>query len=100
MSNSGLAITAYRRLLLLDPPDPVDVHFQLARLLHEQGSSGDEAERQVLQALEEAPRYRDAQRLLLEIKDESPKPDTSPATSNPATTPLSPANQSNPVQPN
>jgi len=98
--NSGQAITAYRRLLLLDPPDPVDVHFQLARLLHEQGSSGDEAERQVLQALEEAPRYRDAQRLLLEIKGESPKPDTSPAASNPATTPLSPANQSNPVQPN
>jgi tetratricopeptide (TPR) repeat protein len=100
MGNSGLAITAYRRLLLLDPPDPVDVHFQLARLLHEQGGAGDEAERQVLQALEEAPRYRDAQRLLLEIKDESPKPDTSPAASNPATTPLSPANQSNPVQPN
>ena len=98
--NQEQAITAYRRLLLLDPPDPVEVHFQLARLLHARGDAGGEAERQVLQALEEAPRYRDAQHLLLEIKDESPKPDTSPAASNPATTPLSPANQSNPVQPN
>jgi tetratricopeptide (TPR) repeat protein len=98
--NSGQAITAYRRLLLLDPPDPVDLHFQLARLLHQQGGAGDEAERQVLQALEEAPRYRDAQRLLLEIKDENPKPGTGPTASNPQTTPLSPANPSNPVQPN
>jgi len=85
---------------LLDPPDPVDVHFQLARLLHEQGNAGGEAERQVLQALEEAPRYRDAQRLLLEIKDKSPKPGPGPAASNPSTTPLSPVNPSNPVQPN
>ena len=81
--NNGQAITAYRKLLLLDPPDPVDVHFQLARLLHARGSSEGEAERQVLQALEEAPRFRDAQRLLLEIKDEKPQPSTGPATSNP-----------------
>jgi tetratricopeptide (TPR) repeat protein len=81
--NSDQAITAYRKLLLLDPPDPVDVHFQLARLLHARGSSEGEAERQVLQALEEAPRFRDAQRLLLEIKDETPQPSTGPATSNP-----------------
>jgi tetratricopeptide (TPR) repeat protein len=60
------AIPAYRALLELDPPDPAEVHYHLARLLHQAGSSG-EARRQVLQALEEAPRYRDALRLLLKI---------------------------------
>ena len=80
--NGAQAITAYRKLLLLDPPDPSDVHFQLARLLHARTGSEAEAERQVLQALEEAPRYRDAQRLLLEIKAKSPQPTPSPGTSN------------------
>jgi tetratricopeptide (TPR) repeat protein len=60
------AIPAYRALLELDPPDPAEVHYHLARLLHQTGSA-DEARRQVLQALEEAPRYRDALRLLLQI---------------------------------
>jgi tetratricopeptide (TPR) repeat protein len=63
---SQTAISAYRALLELDPPDPAEVHFRLARLLHQTGSA-DEARRQVLQALEEAPRYRDALRLLLQI---------------------------------
>lgn len=61
------AVYALRRLLLLDPADPADVHFQLARLLHERGDATNEARLQVLQALEEAPRYRDAQKLLLQI---------------------------------
>jgi tetratricopeptide (TPR) repeat protein len=59
------AIAAYRALLALDPPDPAEAHFDLARLLHRQGDPA--ARRQVLQALEEAPRYRAALRLLLEI---------------------------------
>ncbi len=63
------AIEAYRKLLLLDPPDSAEVHFQLARLLHAKGGSEPEAKRNVLQALEDAPRFRDAQRLLLEIDD-------------------------------
>jgi tetratricopeptide (TPR) repeat protein len=87
LGNSALAITAYRKLLLLDPPDPTDVHYQLARLLHAGGGSEAEAERQVLQALEEAPRYRDAQRLLLEIKDNPPQPATQPAAANPPVNP-------------
>ena len=81
--NGAQAITAYRKLLLLDPPDPSEVHFQLARLLDARGGSEAEAERHVLQALEEAPRFRDAQRLLLEIKTKSPQPTASPGTSNP-----------------
>ena len=79
--NSNQAITAYRKLLLLDPPDPVDVHFQLAKLLHARGDAESEARRQVLQSLEDAPRYRDAQRLLLEINAKSPQPSTGPGTS-------------------
>ena len=63
------AIQAYQTMILLDPPDPADAHFRLARLLHQAGDPG--ARRQVLQALEEAPRFRDAHKLLLEIISQS-----------------------------
>ncbi len=63
------AIAAYSRLLLLEPSDPAQVHYQLARLLHARGNAEAEAKRHVLQALEEAPRFREAQRLLLQIED-------------------------------
>ena len=72
-SRGDQAIEAYRKLLLLDPPDPGEMHFQLARLLHARGGAETEAKRHVLQALEEAPRYREAQKLLLEIEAASPK---------------------------
>lgn len=65
LGESPQAISAYRKVLLLDPPDPADVHFRLARLLHQTNDPG--AKRHVLQALEEAPRFRDAHRLLLEL---------------------------------
>lgn len=68
------AITAYRKLLILDPPDPVEIHYRLASLLHERGDSENEARRHVLQSLEDAPRFRDAQRLLLEIAAKTPPP--------------------------
>jgi tetratricopeptide (TPR) repeat protein len=71
LGHNGQAIAAYRRLLLLDPADPAEVHFQLARLLHASGNAEPEAKRHVLQALEEAPRYREAQRLLLQIEGHS-----------------------------
>ena len=61
------AIRSYQRLLLLDPPDPAEVHYRLARLLHQTGDEAG-AKRTVLQALEDAPRYPDALRLLLEIE--------------------------------
>jgi tetratricopeptide (TPR) repeat protein len=77
--NKDQSIAAYRKLLLLDPPDPADTHFRLARLLHARGGAESEAKRQVLEALEDAPRYRDAQRLLLEIEAASAK-EKSPAT--------------------
>jgi tetratricopeptide (TPR) repeat protein len=60
------ALQACQRLLLLDPPDPVEVHYRLARLLQQEGEVA-AAKRHTLRALEEAPRFRDAQRLLLEL---------------------------------
>lgn len=65
LGDKTAAIAADRTLLKLDPPNPADTHFQLAQLLHQAGDP--EARRQVLQALEEAPRYRDALALLLDI---------------------------------
>jgi tetratricopeptide (TPR) repeat protein len=59
------AVKAYQTLLLLDPPDPADLHYRTARLLFQMGNP--EAKRQVLEALEDAPRFRAAHRLLLQI---------------------------------
>jgi tetratricopeptide (TPR) repeat protein len=59
------AIEACRALLQLDPPDPAEANYRLARLLHGVGDPA--AHQHVLQALEEAPRYREALRLLLEM---------------------------------
>ena len=59
------AIQSYQTVLELDPPDAADAHYRLARLLHK---AGDPAARQhALQAVEEAPRFREALSLLLEI---------------------------------
>jgi tetratricopeptide (TPR) repeat protein len=70
------AIEAYGAWLRLNPLNPAELHFRLAQLLHRSGDP--EARRHVLQALEEAPRYRDALRLLLEI--DGPAPQTNAAT--------------------
>lgn len=64
------AIRADRALLQLDPSNPAEVHFDLAQALQRAGDPG--AKRQVLQALEDAPRYRAALRLLLELDRSSP----------------------------
>ncbi len=60
------AIAAYRALLEFDTTDPVDAHFRLGKLLKSRGDAV-EARRQALMALEEAPRFLDAHRLLLEL---------------------------------
>jgi tetratricopeptide (TPR) repeat protein len=63
------AIEAYRALLSLDPANPAEIHFRLARQLLAVGDTT--AKRHVLQALEEAPRYREAMKLLVAM-DQSP----------------------------
>jgi hypothetical protein len=59
-------VTAYRAVVLIDDSDPAEIHYRLARLLNKQGKR-DEARREVLKSLEEAPRFQDAHRLLLEL---------------------------------
>jgi tetratricopeptide (TPR) repeat protein len=65
-------IQANAALLELDPPNPSEVHFELARALHRKGDP--RARRQVLEALEEAPRYQAALRLLVELQNNPPQP--------------------------
>ena len=74
-------INACQALVQLDPPDPAETHYRLASFLYKAGEPM--AKRHVLQALEEAPRYRDALRLLLQI-DTKASPPALPAQTNAA----------------
>jgi len=60
------AIRSYRALLKFDTTDPAHSHFRLATLLNDEGAQ-EEAKRQVLMALDEAPRYQEAHQLLLKL---------------------------------
>ena len=64
MGDSPLAVTATRRLLTLDPPNPAVLHHQLALLLRP--SEPETARRHLLDALALAPRFRAAHDLLLD----------------------------------
>ena len=68
LNDTRAAIESGRALLELDPPNPAEVHFQLAQQLRRAGDT--EARRHLLLALEEAPRYRNALQLLLELERE------------------------------
>ena len=59
---SAEAVTVYERLLTLKPRNPAQVHFAIASLL--QDSEPARAKRHTLDALAEAPRYREALQLL------------------------------------
>jgi len=62
------AVASYKSVLALDPSDPAQVHYQLARLLVDTDST--QAKRHVLEALADAPRFRDAHQLLLQLHEE------------------------------
>jgi tetratricopeptide (TPR) repeat protein len=65
------AVWALNKLSYLGPNDPVEVNFALARLL--QSKDRETAKRRLLDALMEAPRFRDGHKLLLQLQ-------TTPAT--------------------
>jgi len=65
-SNPESAAREYRALLTLDPPDKAEAHYRLATA-YQAMEDPQNARRQVLAALEIAPGFRDAQRLLLEL---------------------------------
>ncbi len=65
------AAAAYQAILALDPVDPAGVHYRLAEAHHQNGET-EAARHHVLRALEEAPRFQAAQRLLLDLARASP----------------------------
>lgn len=66
------AIASLDALLQLQPDDAARLHYRIARILRE--SNPMESRRRVLLALEQAPRFREAHRLLLELPVNSPSP--------------------------
>jgi cytochrome c-type biogenesis protein CcmH/NrfG len=77
LGNKTAAIEAGQALLQLDPPDIASIHYRLGRLMQDTDTEG--ARRQVLEALEEAPRFRAAYDLLTALPP-APGTTTSPAT--------------------
>ncbi|MEM9479804.1 MAG: tetratricopeptide repeat protein [Verrucomicrobiota bacterium] len=81
--NAKDAIVAFDSLLALDPVNPADAHFRLAQLHRESDLA--RSKRHVLHAIEEAPRFRSAHRLLLELDatvTNSPSPELPDVTPN------------------
>jgi tetratricopeptide (TPR) repeat protein len=70
------AIESYKRVLVLDPQDPADINYRLARLYH--GRDPEAAKRYVLEALSDAPRFRKAHSLLLSIVHSTGSEDSPP----------------------
>jgi tetratricopeptide (TPR) repeat protein len=71
------AIAAYQTVLLLDPADPAEVHFRLAKLFNPTDAKA--AKQHVLMALEEAPRFREAHELLLKLTPEGKRSQAPPS---------------------
>ncbi|MBI3895920.1 MAG: tetratricopeptide repeat protein [Acidobacteria bacterium] len=63
------AIREFQVLLALDPPDKAEAHYRLATA-YRAVSDGEKARQQVLAALEIAPGFRPAQKLLLELSSD------------------------------
>lgn len=78
LDRASVAMRAWENALHLETLDPVEAHFHLAKLMRHTGPA--EARMHVLKALEEAPRFREAQALLLELP-RAPGPSAVPAPS-------------------
>lgn len=73
MQDYRQSVRALQALTEMQPIDPSGLHYRLAKSLAEVGDTT-AARRQVLLALEQAPRYRDALRLLLLLNQPPEKP--------------------------
>ena len=62
----ALEVRERRAVVALDPPDPLDAHYQLARALARSGDVAG-ARKELLRVLEQAPAFEKAQILLLEL---------------------------------
>jgi tetratricopeptide (TPR) repeat protein len=94
MKDRKVAISARRALLLLDTLDVAEQRYRLAKLLAEDGQLP-AARSQVVRALEEAPRYRAALALLLDV---SRKMDATHPAANRPSSQSSPATTTAPAQ--
>jgi len=69
------AVGALRALARMDPVDPASIDFRMARALMGMGAF-EESQHHALRALLEAPRYREALELLLEVNKKNKSPDS------------------------
>ena len=77
LGTEAVATESYRALLKLDPLDPAELHHRLGRIALRRGDA-QTARREALWALERTPRYRDAQKLLLEAARAGERPPEPP----------------------
>lgn len=77
------AVSSFEKLLTLKPVNPSEVRFRLARLLKPEDAA--KSKRYLLDSLAEAPRYREAHALLLDLQPAGgPSPVPAPGASPPA----------------
>ena len=77
LNQAADAAEAWSKVLMLDPADPAEVHYRLGKQLVT--IDAERARRHALMALEEAPRFRAAHRLLIELnekREQAAKADT------------------------
>ncbi len=72
LGDLAAAVGAHEAILHLDPPNPPEVHYELARLLAPAEPA--RARRHLIEALEDAPRHRAGLALLLQLDAASPPP--------------------------
>lgn len=68
LGRMGPAITEYQAVVAMKPLDPATAHYNLARAFRGAGKT-DQAKDELIAALEAAPGFRPAQRLLLELSE-------------------------------
>ncbi|MEM1226159.1 MAG: tetratricopeptide repeat protein [Planctomycetota bacterium] len=73
IGNHDDAVSGWRGVLALDPVDVAGVRYELAAA-YARADQNELARRSVLEALADAPRYRDAHRLLLTLADDPLEP--------------------------